>query len=225
MATQILYIGAGTHFQVCRDFQEVKTFVFIDAAPFSDGEHGERPLYEIAQIFDVAQFYGFKLVNSRTLVEAGPSMHVLSNPESGQTVFYYSGVIFYSDPVKTFAHHEIATHIRGCDALVVSGYHPYAYVLDGIPEKTMRLIGYCKTWMGYPDEQDDDELVGTVMESAFATSFFKDFVFVAQDDAFLYHSGAELMALCHKHEFVSGRIRFTTLEDFREHALDDWEHT
>ena len=241
---QILYIGAATHFQPCRDFHEVKTFVFFDSEPYADGTvRRSEPWRQIrssefmGRLMNAARVYGFRHESSSivdpTFVERTtgmdpseipdelhPTMHVFRNDAAGQVVYYYT-----SFPVGCIDTPDI---VRGCDTLVVSGYHPKTHVLAGIPSKTMRFVGYNQTWYGYDGyvDTEKDFDAGTVMSKAFAESFFRDFLFLKQDSEFLRMLAGDddFNAWFLAHEPVSSRIRFHDFEDFRDHALTDWNY-
>jgi len=235
---KILYIGARTHFQPCRDFREVKTFVFFDSEPYADGTvRGDEPWWHCREfmisLMRAARAYGFTCESSSivdaTFVqrttgmdpseisdELHPTMHTFRNDATEQVVYYYT-----SFPVGCI---DLPDIVRGCDTLVVSGYNPKTYVLAGIPSKTMRFVGYNRTWYGEADEADFG--AGTVVSKAFAELFFTDFVFVTQDMAYwrmLGHSADDdFNTWFLEHDPVSSQIRFRDFENFRAHACATW---
>ena len=206
-ATQLLYIGAGTHIEPVKHFSKTKQFIFIDTQPRSEFDSFRpkfyKPFYRhnfLHKLENIYYSYNFKLeefycidknyykkvVSWRWYYSSwiykipeyiDPFLLVFKNHKTNQTIKYY-----ISTNIKFNINDQIIHDIRTSDGLIVSGYLPDVEILKYFDNPKI-FFGYNTTGYNIDEETFDknyDNNIIYFLQTCICNTqyYFSDFYFV-----------------------------------------------
>ena len=184
LMNKILYIGTGLHLDPLFHFTKTKEFVFVDVQPrsefdkpdsFFDGFYRKsfysnlikkakeyNFILEKTEEFDSGYFsnllsfkqrvYWFGRVKE-TFPYICPTLLIFYNYKTGQKLKYYiSTNILYN------MNFNLENDIKGCEGLIIAGYHPDKVLLKYISSNPINLYCYTNTCYKINEDEVDNKL-------------------------------------------------------------------
>lgn len=151
MMSKILYVGAGLHTEIIKNFPTVKKFILVDSRPRTEFgyEYYFRPFYRpyffeelISKLRDYELKENVKLTNNYEEINREHLDPTLLHFIKEKIELKY----FISTGIPCDLYNEIfVNELRDCDTLLISGHDPNSRIMDYI-KKPFHFIGYSSTY-------------------------------------------------------------------------------
>ena len=191
---EILYAGAGLHFDILNHFTDCMHFVLLDSKPCND--YGFDYHYEsacnsefVSNMHNLLRNYGFTL-QDKTILTRNYARMGKDNLEAARMLFKDEAetshqkqqrILNYYISTCLPAHLSIPTlqkDIQRCNTLLISGHFPDARILDYL-EKPFTFIGYSDTWYPEPEflelenttPDDDNNIINLIVNTNLAKEY------------------------------------------------------